>query len=97
VICHTDGCPAAQEKDEFERPVSVQHGGITQSVLGATGHHLLNRQREGTLETHLRSWSEPELRRASADVRGERERVLLYLDALTEVLHAAQPANRRLK
>lgn len=82
MICHTDGCPASEARDEFDRPVTVQHGSITQPVLGATGLHLLNRQIDGTLEQHLRSWTEAEARRAYEDLDGEIDRVRRYLEAL---------------
>jgi hypothetical protein len=87
-VCHADGCPASRDRDEFERPVTVQHGSITQPVLGATGHHLLNRQREGTLTEHLQSWSLAELRRATSNINHERERVILLEQALGAVQDA---------
>jgi hypothetical protein len=43
VICATTGCPAAAQTDEFGRRTSVQWNGVTQPLLGPTGHHLLNR------------------------------------------------------
>lgn len=94
-VCHTDGCPASRDRDEFERPVTVQHGSITHPVLGATGHHLLNRQREGTLTEHLRSWTRDELVRASHDINDEHERVCLLLEALEETQQAMMDAYDR--
>ena len=64
------------------------HGSITQPVLGATGHHLLNRQIDGTLDEHLASWDGDELYRAATDVNAELDRVRKYQSALLETRDA---------
>lgn len=84
-VCQTPDCPAARERDEFGRLVSVQHGGITQPVLGATGHHLLNRWTRGELAAHLRSWGDADLISAMTDIEREQDRVSRYLEALEGV------------
>lgn len=92
MICHTEGCAAAQPHDEHGRQTSVQHGSITQPVLGATGYHLLNRQQDGTLGQHLSSWSRADLVRASRDINDEHERVELLLEAIEEMQQAMMDA-----
>lgn len=58
------------------------HNSITQSVLGASGHHLLNRYFEGTLEEHLAGWGTASLVRAGEEIEAEMGRVDAYLSAL---------------
>lgn len=84
MICHTPACPAASPADEFGRRTSVQHGTLTQPVLGPTGHHLLNRHTRGELPEHLQSWTGPALDRAHADLTAEIERTTRYLAALID-------------
>jgi uncharacterized membrane protein len=84
VICHTPTCPASHSTDEFGRAVSVEHGALTHSVLGATGHHLLNRHTRGELPAHLQTWDGPALDRAHADLTAEINRTTRYLAALID-------------
>lgn len=85
-VCQSADCPASREHDEFGRRVSVEHGGITQPVLSATGHHLLNRYTRGELAAHLKTWNdEPALLRAMNDVEAETNRLHRYLEALDAV------------
>jgi len=84
VICDTTDCPAGQTTDEFGRPPSIEHGGLTHSVLGATGHHLLNRHTRGELPDHLQSWTPAALDRAHADLTAEIDRTSRYLAALID-------------
>jgi hypothetical protein len=88
VICHTPTCPAAQPADEHGRPPSVEHSALTHSVLGATGHHLLNRHTRGTLTEHLQTWTGPALDRAHADLTAEIDRATRYLAALIDTRYA---------
>lgn len=88
MICHTPGCPTSKTYDDFGRPMSVEHGGLTQSVLQATGHHLLNRYTRGELAEHLKSWSREELRRVSFNLNDEHERVSLLEEALAGIQDA---------
>lgn len=81
-ICQTPGCPASQHLDEFGRRMSVQINDLTQSRLGATGHHVTNRYLDGTIVTHLASWSLRELERARQEVAAERTRAQALVDAL---------------
>ena len=64
------------------------HNSVTQSVLGPTGHHLLNRAADGTLEAHLASWGGDAVVRAHADLYDEILRVERYQAKLQEVRHA---------
>jgi hypothetical protein len=84
MICHTTDCPASQPTDERGRPTSVEHGTLTHSVLGATGHHLLNRHTRGELPQHLQTWDAPALDRAHADLTAEITRTTRYLAALID-------------
>lgn len=84
MICHTPDCPASQPVDEFGRRPSVEHGPITHSVLGTTGHHLLNRHTRGELPDHLQTWTGPALDRAHANLTAEINRTTHYLAALID-------------
>lgn len=84
MICDTTDCPASQPEDDFGRRPAVEHGGLTHSVLGATGHHLLNRHTRGELPHHLQSWTTPALDRAHADLTAEIHRTTQYLNALID-------------
>jgi hypothetical protein len=84
VICHSTGCPASQPVDEHGRRTTVEHGALTRSVLGATGHHLLNRHTRGELPQHLQSWTPDALDRAHADLTAEIDRATQYLAALID-------------
>lgn len=64
------------------------HNGITQSVLGPTGHHLLNRAADGTLDAHLTTWGGDEVVRAHENVYEEILRVERYQARLQQVRHA---------
>jgi hypothetical protein len=92
-VCSDPTCPAAQPLDEFGRRISVQHGAVTQPVLGATGHHLLNRHIDGTLAAHLAAWTPRDLDRAAADITRELDRALAYVDALAATDQAIRAAH----
>ena len=62
----------------------MEHGGLTHSVLGATGHHLLNRHTRGELPDHLQAWTPAALDRAHADLTAEINRATRYLAALID-------------
>lgn len=64
------------------------HNSVTQSVLGPTGHHLLNRAADGTLDAHLASWSGDAVVRAHANLYDEILRVERYQAKLQEIRHA---------
>lgn len=84
MICATPSCSAHAPTDQFGRRTSVEHGSITHSVLGATGHHLLNRHARGELPEHLQSWTGSALDRAHADLTAEIDRTTRYLTALID-------------
>jgi hypothetical protein len=81
-ICHNPDCPTSHDLDQFGRRMSVQHNGITQSVLKAAGHHLLNRYFDGSLRGHLLPWTASALARVEAELHAERTRVSRYAYAL---------------
>lgn len=68
------------------------HNGITQPVLGAVGHHLLNRQVEGNIDEHLRSWNGRDLTRAAEDLDAELHRVRKYERVLLQTRGAVTRA-----
>lgn len=60
----------------------------TQCGLGATGHHLINRVYDGTVNRHLTGWKRAELSRAYDDVAVERTRAAQYAKQLDILLGA---------
>jgi hypothetical protein len=88
MICATTGCPAAAQADEFGRRTSVQWNGVTQPLLGPTGHHLLNRADDGTLTEHVATWPAAHREHAAAEVSVEADRTRRYLALLEQVAAA---------
>lgn len=62
--------------------MSVQLNDMTQSRLSASGHHVVNRYLDGTIDRHLIRWPLREINRVRAEVAAERARAQAYLDAL---------------
>jgi hypothetical protein len=88
LICHTSRCPASQPADNFGRRTTVQWNGVTQPLLGPTGHHLLNRADDGTLTEHVATWPASHREHAAAEVNGEGDRARRYLALLEHVAAA---------
>jgi hypothetical protein len=82
VICHHDGCPATHDRDEHGRPMTVQHGYLTQPVLHAPAHHLLNREIAGENPAHLTGWTHDQKQRAANNVDAELARINTLRDHL---------------
>jgi hypothetical protein len=82
VICHHDGCPTARDHDDHGRLMTVQHGYLTQPVLHAPAHHLLNREIAGENPTHLTGWTRQQKQDAANNVDAELARITTLRDHL---------------
>jgi hypothetical protein len=66
----------------------VQWNGVTQPLLGPTGHHLLNRADDGTLAEHVATWPAAHREHAAVEVSAEADRARRYLALLEQVAAA---------